>query len=75
MRRLEMTWDDGNWPPEIAEEIVAELLDALDNPQLSSHPWVRPDSVRMVRSDDPIYPDGPMRRRDGSLIGDSRGSG
>lgn len=69
MRRIEMTWDDGAWEPEIADMIVEELLEALDHPTLVKYPWVRPDSIKVFRLNDRVYPDGPMRRRDGVLVG------
>jgi hypothetical protein len=74
MRRLELTWETGQWSSEIAQMIVDEILNALDSPQLNTTPWQRPDSVRMIREGDPVYPDGEMRDREGIKIGAALGT-
>lgn len=69
MRRIELTWDDGAWSGDIAEVIVEELIHALTNPAFTKHPWVRPDSVRVVAETGLIYrPPDPRRpeRSDGT---------
>ena len=47
MRRIELTWDDGEWDEGVFDQVMEAILDGLNNAKI-----VLPDSTQIVRGDE-----------------------